>query len=91
MGGGYSWHRFDFDAHLRWQSHFDDFRLVVADVTFREVTVPNYITLDTRVGYRVTDRVDVAVLVQQLNRQSIVETGGLPVARRIIGSLKVRF
>ena len=91
IGGGYSWRRFDFDAHLRWQSHYDDFRLVIADLAFKEVTVPNYVTLDTRIGYRVTDRIDVAVLAQQLNRRSIVETAGLPVARQVIGSLKVRF
>ena len=91
VGGGYSWHRFDLDAHLRWQSHFNDFVLDLPTRGFKEVTVANYVTLDTRLGYRVNDRIGLAVLVQQLNRQSIVETGGVPVARRVLASVKVRF
>lgn len=53
--------------------------------------MPNYITVNLRVGYHLTDHATVSVVAEQLNQQSIVETAGVPTERRVIAGLEVKF
>ncbi len=90
-GAGYTWKRLEIDTQARWQSHIEDFTANLATTMIEPVTVPNYITVNVRVGYRVTDRVTVSVLAEQLNQHTIVETAGLQVDRSFIAGIEARF
>ena len=90
-GLGYTWKRFEIDAQARWQSHIEDFTANLETTMIQPVTVPNYITVNARVGYRVTDCVTVSVLAEQLNQHTIVETAGLQVDRSFIAGIEARF
>ena len=50
----------------------------------------NYVTLNARVGYRVTDWMLLALTAQQFNQSQLYETAGPPVERRIIASFSLR-
>ena len=91
IGGiGYTRDRLELDLMARWQSSYLDFRLNPDRTALLPVNVDNYITLNARVGYRLTDAVSLAVSAQQFNQSRLVETAGPPVERRIIASITVR-
>lgn len=87
---GYDWRGFEADVQARWQSHMQDYASVTG-LTAEPVTVPNYVTVDARIGYRISRNVTVSVTGQQLGRHELTETAGLQVERRILAGLKVRF
>jgi outer membrane receptor for ferrienterochelin and colicins len=91
LGVGYTWHRVEIDTQARWQSQFQDYALDVSTFTAHPVLVPNYITLNVRVAYRINDQVTVSGLAEQLNQHSIAESAGLEVERRFIGGVEVKF
>jgi len=90
-GVGYSREKWELDLQARWQSSFEDFRSVNSGFILQPVVVNNYVTLNGRIGYRVTDHVTVALSAQQFNTSRLYETGAPPVERRIIASLTVRY
>lgn len=89
-GLGYAAHGIEADVAGRWQSGFTDYGLNAAAVV-SPVPVGSYLTLSARVGYRLTQRVSVAVSGQQLTRNRLVEAAGLPVERRVYGTISVSF
>ncbi len=91
LGAGYTWHQVEIDLQARWQSQIQDFTLNTVTYLAQPVLVPNYVTLNVRVAYRLDDHTTVSALAEQLNQQSIVETAGLPVERRLIGGIEVKF
>lgn len=91
LGGGYSWRQLDIDAQARWQSHYQDFTFNPATEANQPVTVSNYVTVNARVGYRVTRQITLSLLAEQLNQQNMMETAGLRIDRRFIGGLEARF
>lgn len=91
VGAGYSWRRLDLDMQARWQSHIQDFRIDLDTRVVAPVTVPNYITMNVRLGYRVTNRITASLLVEQLNQQTLARTAGLQVNRRFVGGIEVKF
>lgn len=91
LGAGYSWRRLDLDMQARWQSHIQDFRIDLDTRVIAPVTVPNYITMNVRLGYRLTSRITASLLVEQLNQQSLARTAGLQVNRRFVGGIEVKF
>lgn len=91
LGAGYTLNRLELDMQARWQSQFQDFAFNQATLVAEPVTVPNYITVTVRVAYRIDDHTTVSALAEQLNQQSIVETAGLPVERRVIAGIEVKF
>ena len=90
-GGGYSRGRLELDGQLRWQSHFEDYTGDAATGLFGNKRIDNYVTADSRIGYRITKQATISLLVQQLNRQSLAESAGAAVARRFIASVKAWF
>jgi iron complex outermembrane receptor protein len=91
IGGiGYTRDRLELDLMARWQSSYLDFRLNPDRTALLAVNVDNYVTMNARVGYRLTDTVSLAVSAQQFNQSQLVETAGPPVERRIIASITVR-
>ena len=91
LGGGYRWGRFDLDGQARWQSHFDDFAFNTTQNEVGEVSISNYVTVNARLAYHVNDQVTASLLAQQLNQQSIVESAGVPIERRVIATVEARF
>ena len=56
-----------------------------------EVSISNYVTVNARLAYHVNDQVTASLLAQQLNQQSIVESAGVPIERRVIATVEARF
>ena len=91
IGGiGYSWEKLELDLMARWQSSYLDFRLNPDRTALLPVNVDNYVTLNARVGYRVTDWMLLALTAQQFNQSQLYETAGPPVERRLIASFSLR-
>jgi iron complex outermembrane receptor protein len=91
LGGGYDWGRLELDLQARWQSHFVDFAIAPQSIQARQVLIPNYVTVDARLAYRLTDHITVAGIAQQLNRHAIPESAGVPIDRRFLASMRVQF
>ena len=89
-GAGYSWDRFELDVQGRWQSHFTDVTQISA-LGSQPIRIANYLTLNARVGYRVTDNLSLALVGQQLIQQRILEAAGVPIERRLTVTLKAAF
>ncbi len=91
IGGiGYTRDKLELDLVARWQSSYLDFRLNPDRTALLPVDVDSYVTMNARVGYRLTDAVLMAVTAQQFNRSQLIETAGPLVERRIIASITVR-
>jgi iron complex outermembrane receptor protein len=90
-GIGYTRDRLEMDLLGRWQSSYLDFQYLPPSAQLRPVEVQNYVTLNARVGYRLTDHFIAAVTAQQFNQSRIMQTAGPPVERQIIASITVRF
>jgi len=90
-GIGYTRDRLEMDLLGRWQSSYLDFQDSAASIQLQPIEVQNYVTLNARVGYRLTDHVIAAVTAQQFNVSRIMQAAGPPVERQIIGSITVRF
>jgi outer membrane receptor for ferrienterochelin and colicins len=92
IGGiGYTWEKLELDAQVRWQSSYQDYRSTGDGFTLQPFTVDNYVTMNGRIGYQVTDHVTVALAAQQFNTSRLYQTAAPPVERRIIASLTVRY
>jgi iron complex outermembrane receptor protein len=92
LGLGYTWQRLELDAQARWQSTYRDFRVPASSpLILTPVNVPNELTVNARLGYRVTDQVTLALSGQQLTVPNLATTAGPPVERRLILSLTARF
>lgn len=87
---GYARDRLELDLLARWQSSYLDYRLSADRSALLAVTVDNYVMLDARIGYRLTDTLTVSLAGQQFNQTALVETAGPPVERRVIASMTVR-
>jgi iron complex outermembrane receptor protein len=88
IGGlGYSADKWELDLMGRWQSSFLDYRLDPTRTMLLAENVDNYVTMNARIGYRVTEHVTVALTAQQFNAANLAETAGPPVQRQIILSL----
>jgi outer membrane receptor for ferrienterochelin and colicins len=91
IGGiGYTRDKLELDLMARWQSSFLDFHTVDSAFTYSPVEISDYLTLNARLGYRLTDNVLAAVAAQQFNRSQVIQTAGPPVERRIIATVSLR-
>ena len=91
LGGGYSVGKWELDVQERWQSSFQDFKAAVVTGSFATVNVPNYVALNARVGYQLTDHVTLSGTAEQFNLSRLAETAGPPVERRFIAAATARF
>lgn len=91
LGGGYTLDRLEFDAQAHWQSRYRDITVDARTTQRRPVDVPDYLQLDARIGYRLTDGVEVSLTGQQLNTPSLMQTAGPQVERRVFLTLSARF
>jgi iron complex outermembrane receptor protein len=86
-GFGYSRDKWEMDLMARWQSSFLDYRMNQDRTALIPVTIDNYVTMNARIGYRVTENVTVALAAQQFNAPALADTAGPPIQRQIILSL----
>ena len=88
---GYTWERVELDLQGRWQSSYLDYRGTGVSVFVQPVEVRNYITVNGRAGYKLTDNLTLALTGQQFNTSRLYQTAGPPVERRLIVSLTAKF
>ena len=91
VGAGFSRDQWEADLMARWQSSFVDTRSILGTPPLRFVVVNNYVTVNARIAYRLTNQVTLALVARQLNSASLVTTAGVPTERRLIASLTARF
>lgn len=89
LGGGYTIGRWELDAQSRWQSWFLDYRANPDDVTLQPIKVGNYLLIDARAGYRLTDNITLALSAQQFNVSELLVSAGPPIQRRVFLSLTI--
>lgn len=90
-GIGYSRGKLELDLMGRWQSSYLDLQSTGVAAFLQPVEIDNYITLNGRVGYRLTDNVTLALTAQQFNTSRLLQAAGPPIERRIIASLTAHF
>jgi iron complex outermembrane receptor protein len=90
-GLGYTRGRIELDLMGKWQSKYQDFATVGTSPEPVPIEVANYLLLNARIGYRVTQNVALAVASQQFNRSQLLRTAGPPVERRILASITAGF
>jgi iron complex outermembrane receptor protein len=95
VNGNVGWRRgpWEIDGFVRYESGFDGIAAdaTVSPVVGRIVPIAGYATLDARLGYRLNDRIDLALSGQGLTHARQRETSAPDVERRIFGTLEVRF
>ena len=90
-GIGYTHDRLEADLMARWQSSYRDFASTGSSTSLQTVEIANYLLVNGRIGYRLTDNFTVAATVQQFNNSRLLQTAGPPVERRAIVSVNVHF
>jgi iron complex outermembrane receptor protein len=92
IGGlGYSHEKWEVDLQGRWQSSYLDYRFVSEEVGLAAINVRNYVTLNARIAYALTENLTVALTAAQLNQSHIVETAGPPIERRVLLNATLRW
>jgi iron complex outermembrane receptor protein len=90
LGLGRSWRDFEVDVASRWQSAYDDLRVLGALPPAR-FHIKDYVTTSARVGYRLTEGVTVSLSGDQLNRTYQRTTSGPQTERRGLLSTNFKF
>jgi iron complex outermembrane receptor protein len=86
LGAGYTIGRWELDTQGRGQTKFTDFQNLLGPQI-----IPGYVTLNARVGFRLTNNFTLAVTSEQLNEQRLLEAGGSYIDRRFIASATLRY
>jgi iron complex outermembrane receptor protein len=89
---GYTLDRWDFDLFGRYSTSYSMPQTTggfgIAPTRFY---VPDYATLDARIGYHLTDNVELALSGLGLEAKSTIYTSGQPISRQVYGTVKVKF
>jgi iron complex outermembrane receptor protein len=89
-GLGYTLGKWELDSKLRWQDKYTDYRYSFTTGS-APVTIDNYVTVNARIGYNVTEYLTLAGTVDQLNQARIYERASTPTERRLIFSATAHF
>jgi hypothetical protein len=73
----------------KWQSRFTDYMLGAGG--YQPVYMSNYVSLNGRVAYQITENVTAALVGQQYNISAIFKPIGSLVERRLIASITAYF
>jgi iron complex outermembrane receptor protein len=90
VGAGYTQGRWEMDAAGRFQSAFTDYAKNGAGAVL-PVAVPDYVVLNARVAYRLTDYLALAAVAQQFNVSPLLVAAGSYVDRRLTASATVQW
>lgn len=91
LGSGYTQGRWEADVQGRWQSRFQDFSADPNGSTLTPVEVGNYIVLNGRIGYKVTEGLTIALTGQQFNNSRLLQSAAPPIERRLFLTATARF
>ncbi|HLG86386.1 MAG TPA: TonB-dependent receptor [Alphaproteobacteria bacterium] len=86
---GWSGGRWEIDGYLRYESAFYGLE---PEGMFPTLTrIDDYVSIDGRIAYSLTDWATLALSAQNLGQSSQTQTAAPPVERRVIGSFTARF
>jgi outer membrane receptor for ferrienterochelin and colicins len=88
---GYTWGRVELDLQARWQSSYIDYRGTGTSIYLEPIEVRNYLTMNGRAAYKLTDSLTLSLTGQQFNTSHLYQTAAPPVERQLIVSLTARF
>jgi outer membrane receptor for ferrienterochelin and colicins len=88
---GWSHGRWEVDAFLRYKSRFWGYPVVPLGAPRTMAVIIDYVSVDARVGYRLTDNVTLAVSAQNVMQATQQQTAGPPVERRVFGTISAKF
>jgi iron complex outermembrane receptor protein len=96
FGGGYSIGKWEFDSAARWESSWTDYKLFVPVLPpgtplLSAVRVANYLSINARIGYKLTERLTLSGTAEQFNQARIVTSNGLPTERRFLAKITAQF
>ncbi len=91
FGAGYARGPWEFDAQGRWQSRFRDYRTDPNLETLQPVEVGNYVVLNARLAYKVTDNLTLALSALQFNNSHLLQAAAPPVERRVLVNATAQF
>ena len=86
---GWSGGRWEMDGYLRYESAFYGLEPEGASSTL--VRIDDYVSIDGRIGYSLTDWATLALSAQNLGQSKQRQTAAPPVERRVVGTLTARF
>jgi iron complex outermembrane receptor protein len=90
-GIGYTRQKVELDLMGRWQSSYLDFRTIGPTILLEPTEIRNYVTLNARLGYLLTENLRVALTVQQFNTSRLLQAAGPAVDRRVLVSATDHF
>lgn len=90
-GLGLTWGAFEVDGAAKWQSAFTDFQSSLPSGRYGNFEVPDYLTVNARVGYRFGEGATLSLTAEQANARRQTETAGREVERRLLAGLTVEF
>jgi len=90
LGAGYTLGRWEFDVQGRFQTKFTDYGTNAQGVLI-PVTIPAYVTLNARIGYKVTDKLTIAGTAEQFDAARILDAASQYIDRRFIASMTYRY
>jgi outer membrane receptor for ferrienterochelin and colicins len=83
------------DGYLRYESAFYGIEQAATDLAATNgetlTLIPSYVSVDARVGYKLTDRLTLSVSGQNITDSPQRQTSGPDVERRVTGTLKIKF
>jgi outer membrane receptor protein involved in Fe transport len=88
---GWSHGPWEIDGFLRYESSFFGFVPVAAGLTPTLGFINDYVSMDTRIAYQLTDRITLALSGQNITQATQRQTSGPNVERRIFGTITVKF
>ena len=90
-GAGYAIDRWVLDLQGRWQSRFTDYSANALQNQLVPTTVGNYVTLNGRLAYKVTDNITASLVGQQFNNSHLLQAAAPPIERRLFLTVSARF
>lgn len=88
---GWSHGPWEIDGFLRYESRFFGFVPAVAGLFTTLAPINDYVSIDTRVAYQLTDRITLALSGQNITQATQRQTSGPNVERRVLGTITVKF
>jgi iron complex outermembrane receptor protein len=90
LGAGYTLGRWEFDVQGRFQTKFTDYGRNTAGLIV-PITIPDYVTFNARIGYKVTDRLTISGTAEQFDAARILDATAQYIDRRFFATATYRY
>jgi iron complex outermembrane receptor protein len=90
VGAGYTLGKWEFDVQGRFQTKFTDYGRNTAGLVV-PVNIPDYVTLNARIGYKVTDKLTIAATAEQFDAARILNASAQYIDRRFFATATYHF